>query len=105
MSKFADISLSTTRVKKYKSYRLEIKKDYEAYNKKIEEKDELKLIEKKIKKIDPNLIIKNKELDFFMDVIVNEVNDHGYIKEAIYTSNLVNLLDSRKCSHLMNIVD
>ncbi|WPL37042.1 hypothetical protein [Malacoplasma iowae] len=84
MNKFADISLSTTRVKKYKSYRLEIKKDYEAYSKKIEEKDELKLIEKKIKKIDPNLIIKNKELDFFMDVIVNEVNDHGYIKEAIY---------------------
>lgn len=99
MSKFADISLSTTRVKKYKSYRLEIKKDYEAYNKKIEEKDELKLIEKKIKKIDPNLIIKNKELDFFMDVIVNEVNDHGYIKEAIY------LITSIKNNKLQEILD
>lgn len=99
MSKFADISLSTTRVKKYKSYRLEIKKDYEAYNKKIEEKDELKLIEKKIKKIDPNLIIKNKELDFFMDVIVNEVNDHGYIKEAIY------LITSIKNNKLQEILE
>lgn len=99
MSKFADISLSTTRVKKYKSYRLEIKKEYEAYNKKIEEKDELKLIEKKIKKIDPNLIIKNKELDFFMDVIVNEVNDHGYIKEAIY------LITSIKNNKLQEILE
>ena len=99
MSKFTDISLSTTRVKKYKSYRLEIKKDYEAYNKKIEEKDELKLIEKKIKKIDPNLIIKNKELDFFMDVIVNEVNDHGYIKEAIY------LITSIKNNKLQEILE
>lgn len=99
MNKFPDISLSTTRVKKYKSYRLEIKKDYEAYNKKIEEKDELKLIEKKIKKIDPNLIIKNKELDFFMDVIVNEVNDHGYIKEAIY------LITSIKNNKLQEILE
>lgn len=82
MNNNLELVISQTRVKKYKNYRSEIKKEALALNKKIEDKDELKNIEKAIRKIDPELLISDKESKFFMDVVVNENHDQSYIKKA-----------------------
>lgn len=78
-----NLLLKETRQKKYHNYRIRIKKDYENFERNIGDFEKLKLIEKKIKKINPSLIKdENEQPKIFMDLIVNESNDLSYIDEA-----------------------
>lgn len=96
--------LRETRVKKYKSYRIKLKKEH-AQLSKNDDIDKLKIIEKKIKKINPKLVIDNNSLNkIFLGIVVNETSDHGYLDEArmslkkLESKKLKDLLDQQSVS-------
>lgn len=93
------LMLRETRVKKYKSYRIKLKKEH-AQLSKNDDIDKLKIIEKKIKKINPKLVIDSNSLNnIFLGIVVNETSDHGYLDEA-RTS-----LKKIKCKKLKELLD
>lgn len=96
--------LRETRVKKYKSYRIKLKKEH-AQLSKNDDIDKLKIIEKKIKKINPKLVIDSNSLNnIFLGIVVNETSDHGYLDEAktslkkLESKKLKDLLDQQNAS-------
>ncbi len=94
-----EATLKETRVKKYKSYRVRIKKDYNELEKGNAEKDYLNSFEKSIKKINPKLIInQNDPKQMFMDIVVNETSAHGYLDKAKTT---LNKIESKKLQDII----
>lgn len=87
-----------TRVKRYKQYRLKIKKEYSTFIKNANNKDEVRSIEKQLKKIEPSLLIKRNN-KVFVDFNSNWTNDDGYINEA---KTLLMSLKKNKFSELLN---
>lgn len=91
--------LRETRVKKYKSYRIKLKKEH-AQLSKNDDIDKLKIIEKKIKKINPKLVIDSNSLNnIFLGIVVNETSDHGYLDEA---KTSLKKLESKKLKDLLD---
>lgn len=91
--------LKETRVKKYKSYRIKIKKEFNTFEKNNFDKDTIKTFEKSIKKINPNLVIKqHSPKQLFLDVIATETNDHGYLDEA---KTALTKIESRKLNDII----
>lgn len=88
-----------TRVKKYKQYRLKIKKEYSAFIKSVNNKDEVKSVEKQIKRIEPSLLISHDKSKIFVDFSSSWTNDDGYINEA---KTLLMSLKKTKFIELLN---
>lgn len=94
-----EMKLLETRVKRYKTYRIKIKKESSLLEKKRIDNDEIKIIEKKIIKIDPNLIIKKKLFfPFEVDNIGNQ-GEYEYINELLI---LITQIDDVKYSNLIS---
>lgn len=94
-----ELALKETRVKKYKSYRVKLKKEYNDLKKGNIERDTLDSFEKSIRKINPKLIInQNDPKQMFMDIVVNETSDYGYIDKAKTT---LNKIESRKLQDII----
>lgn len=91
--------LRETRVKKYKSYRIKLKKEHAQFSKN-DDIDKLRVIEKKIKKINPKLVIDSNSLNnIFLGIVVNETSDHGYLDEARMS---LKKLESKKLKDLLD---
>lgn len=91
--------LLETRVKRYKTYRIKIKKESTLLEKKRADNDEMKVIEKKIRKINPNLIIKKKLFfPFELDNISNQ-GEYDYINELLI---LITQIEDSKYSNLIS---
>ncbi|MEG2198630.1 MAG: hypothetical protein RRZ34_02085, partial [Malacoplasma sp.] len=88
-------TLIETRIKRYKLYRVKIKKESNLLEKKRIENDEIKAIEKKLSKIDSSLLIKkNLFSPFEVDNISNQ-GEYEYINELLI---LITQLDDEKYS-------
>lgn len=93
-----EIKLLETRVRRYKTYRVKIKKEYTLLEKKRIDNDEIKVIEKKIAKINPNLLITKKLFfPFEVDNISNQ-GEYDYINELLI---LITQIDDAKYSNLI----
>lgn len=93
-----DFKINETRVKKYKSYRIKIKKEYDVLSKKIDNDDFIKKIERKISKVFPSLLIDSKDFSPFNFVALSVVDEYAYITELIL---LVNQIKDNKYSNLL----
>ncbi|MEF9985159.1 MAG: hypothetical protein RSA40_01265 [Malacoplasma sp.] len=92
-------TLIETRIKRYKLYRVKIKKESNLLEKKRIENDEIKAIEKKLSKIDSSLLIKkNLFSPFEVDNISNQ-GEYEYINELLI---LITQLDDEKYSKLIH---
>lgn len=94
-----EMKLLETRVKRYKTYRIKIKKESSLLEKKRIDNDEIKIIEKKIIKIDPNLIIKKKLFFPFEADNIGNQGEYEYINELLI---LITQIDDVKYSNLIS---
>lgn len=110
MEDFNKLEIKETRVKKYKKYRRDISSDHHSLEKKNAKKDDTRIVEKTISKIDKNLLVDNKPDDIFYFDFTNAsyesertVNFSKRYLETIKNLNFSDLLN--KVASVKNVVD